>query len=259
MVANTSPPTPEQADELARSLSSLDIGTTPACARRFLEASNFDMDLASTRLRAHKAWREALPDPKGANIKPLLDSRRFRLAQGCKHQAIVVDFMWGRFLDGFSLEDCLAAFGVFLELVSAQEPEKLNIICVGGPPPLTFARDSSAMFAANFPGLLGLVVVFPALSWLSPLVNGVAHMTLPASMRAEFRLCSTEAELSELTGIDPLPAELRQDGAGELRLEADAADDSDKVVQLLLAYAYVNVSLPDLASSECVERVSGRS
>jgi hypothetical protein len=207
-------------------------------------------------LSTYHAWRSALPTAKHPKIAPVLASRRFRLLQSSGRDFLVVDFLWGAFLEGILLADAVAALGVFLEKVptlcdrarTADARVTVTIICVGGPPPLAFVRAASGIFAERYPGLLGTVLIYPSPPWLSTLVGAVGSL-LPSSLRPSFRLASTEAELMQLSGLDELPDELQLSAAAG-RLKGETSMDtsiwaSRALMTLLLAYADIGVGAPE--------------
>jgi hypothetical protein len=78
------------------------------------------------------------------------------------------------------------------------------LVCVGGPPPISFVRASSAALAANYPGRLGLALAYPAPPmWASALMQSIAAF-LPSTMASRLQICHTERQLKALTKLDPL-------------------------------------------------------
>ena len=213
-------------------------------------------------LRRHLDWREELPEENTAAVEALLSSERFQLLRSGRSPLLAIDFMWGGFLDGVEFEDAVSAFVAVLESIPAlsgrdtaapgEDDACLTIVCIGGPPPIAWARAASAIFEANYPGRLARAIAYPVPSWVSSIANSIVTF-LPSQTRRCFSLCSNEAQLRELTGLEELPSSLQlttvlpqPDDSGRDATSAEPAEGAERrpqvdahkvVVQLLVGGA----------------------
>lgn len=188
---------------------------------RFLEAENWNVPAAAERVATHEAWLQAFPaKPPSADVEAVLQTQRFRYLglSTAKLPVIVMDFMWGGFLNVAGGEEaCLDALVWFLFRTSEQVKKELGAdaepqfvtIAIGGPPPLSFSKKMVSLLAENFPEnaaknilypipLLVRAVVWPMIAWL------------PEKTKNKFVLCGEPEDLAEAVGapLDFFPEEV---------------------------------------------------
>eukprot|EP00928_Gymnodinium_smaydae_P025599 TRINITY_DN20339_c0_g1_i1.p1 TRINITY_DN20339_c0_g1~~TRINITY_DN20339_c0_g1_i1.p1 ORF type:complete len:324 (+),score=53.21 TRINITY_DN20339_c0_g1_i1:75-1046(+) len=184
---------------------------TCATRRRFLLANDMDVSRSAVSLRRHCMWkREMFPIEMTPAVREILDSNRFRFLglnrQGCA--VSVIDFMWGKFLDGVDdLQDFQNAYIHFVEGVLSHMEEhapagqrKLVNIIVGGPPPTSFIRPLSAVMEANYPERLASSIIYPV-PWAFKFVVDSMIWFLPSRTQKKFAVCSNEDQLRSLAEV----------------------------------------------------------
>ena len=198
-----------QVEHLVRTFAGSEPPPSLSTARRFLVASHWALDAAEAMLRSHLQWRDSLPSEPSREVQRLLDSSRFRLLQGGSAPILLVDFKWGGFFNGgVDFDDAVASYIAALESIpsiscmeqaASRTDAKLTIVCIGGPPPLSYGRAISALFEANYPERLAQAIIYPVPSWVVRFINSVIAF-LPVNVRHV--TCSTEAELARALGFD---------------------------------------------------------
>jgi len=132
---------------------------TETSLRRFLAARKGDVDKAMAMYTDCLAWR------RRAEI--LADGRRFRrIATGSDGvPVIMIEFLWGYFLEGATAFDCLRATLVFVEQEIARGEQagapQFCIISYGGPPPIEYAAALGMVLTKNYPERLQRAVIYP--------------------------------------------------------------------------------------------------
>jgi hypothetical protein len=196
------------ADEQARRISALREAcptATAGTARRFLVARDWSLDKATKMLSKHVEWNESEQaavvgklgltsqrtvsrEGLSEEVTGILASKRFRLLVGGAEPVIIVDFLWGKFMDGVSADSLMTAYLVFLAEVlgnadALREPDlpaKVKSILVGGSPPMAYVRLTHPVFEANFPERLGTSAVYPV-PWVIKVIVDASTCPAPAS------------------------------------------------------------------------------
>ena len=182
---------------------------TAGTARRFLIARDWSLDKATKMLGKHIEWNESeqaavvgklgLTSQRAASreglseeVVGILASNRFRLLVGGAEPVILVDFLWGKFMEGVSVDALMAAYLVFLAEVLGNadalrepgSPAKVKSILVGGSPPMAYVRLTHPVFEANFPERLGTSAIYPV-PWVIKVIVDASTRQSPASVHPD--------------------------------------------------------------------------
>jgi len=140
-----------------------------ASLRRFLIARKGNVDAAEEMFAAHLQWRSrAFPLRREGAVASILNERKRLLRLSTDSQGrpvIMVNFLWGYFLEDFTALDCVKASILFLEhelaAAEAAGAHEALVLCYGGPPPVEYGIAIAAILAANYPERTKCAVIYP--------------------------------------------------------------------------------------------------
>lgn len=198
--------------ELAAALGEPEEGEEQDAAylRRFVVANDLDVAKAVKHVKEERAWRKkTFPLTLSEKEQEVFSSGRVRFL-GINPDGVAVfsyDFMWGKFLDGFTAdeivnaqvhmaEDCIAK----MKELAPQGPGRWTAICGGGPPPSEWSKKASAVFERYYPERLQRSLIYPVPLFMKKVVDAIIYW-LPERTKAKFSVISTEEELRELANI----------------------------------------------------------
>jgi len=178
--------------------------------RRFLDAENWNITVATNRVRNHADWvksRPTVPD----NVEAILKTDRIRYLGLNKdgNPVVCLDSMWGKLCDVDGGVDAMVeATSVFYqrlikqvsEETGGQEPQNI-MISIGGPPDMEYSNKCVAILAENYPEMSKTTVIYP-IPWMVRSVVWFMVQWLPERMRNKIALCSKPEDLCETVGVD---------------------------------------------------------
>mmetsp|Transcript_24736 Transcript_24736/g.53793 ORF Transcript_24736/g.53793 Transcript_24736/m.53793 type:complete len:407 (-) Transcript_24736:294-1514(-) len=142
-----------------------DAGTDMSL-RRFLVAQKLDVVKAEDMFAKHLVWRRRVfPIERSGAVEKILNhgKRLRRIGRTADNlPVIVMDFLWGYFLEGVCAADCLRATLYFVETELRDDVStQCVVVTYGGCPPLDYAAALASMMQANYPERLSRAAVYP--------------------------------------------------------------------------------------------------
>lgn len=203
-----------------------DLSTLQFCTdiyiERFLQATKLDVDSTVLKLQHCFLRRRAAIGAQSIEVDTVLRSNRFRYIGHSRSGAVVVcvDFLWGKFLDvDGGLETVMQAMEVFYYRTLWSTVERdigrraalhmppVSLLCVGGTPPIHFARKGLQFFSDHYPDGLALLVAFNTNTFQGVLAR-TAFRFLPNA--SQYHYTNDRKRLLEILDVDDeyIPAHL---------------------------------------------------
>lgn len=194
--------------------------------RRFLEARNWDVDVASKMLLRHISWRRAFfPVEMTPGVQRVLqasggidETYRLRfLGYNCDGRpTVAINCFHGEFLeDDVTVSECTCAFIDFFDkvLMDAEEagkPTRMVVIVSGGAPPGRFAKRLIRIVEANYPETCHACILYPV-PWALRMLAATAFWIVPQKLRDKMKLLTEEREMLHAASLtrEQVPEDLR--------------------------------------------------
>ena len=114
------------------------------------------------------------------------------MLRGGANPVVLVDFLWGKFLDGVDPTMLLSAYIALTdELLQAADaerepgdPAQIQYICAGGPPPMAYIKACSTVMEANYPERCGSTAIYPV-PWVVKAMVDTMLAFLPRRTKAK--------------------------------------------------------------------------